>query len=180
MLTVKNTALVVVDVQGKLAQIMDQKEALFANLEKMIKGIQVLEIPIIWTEQVPEKLGPTLPEFSELLTPSTKSIAKSSFSCCGHPPFMEAIQALGRQQVLLTGIETHICVYQTALDLLDSGYEVQVVTDAVSSRTSANKQIGLERMKAAGATLTSTEMALFELLRVAEGPQFKQIAKIVK
>lgn len=180
MLTVKNTALVVVDVQGKLAQIMDQKEALFANLEKMIKGIQVLEIPIIWTEQVPEKLGPTLPELSELLTHSAKPIAKSSFSCCGHPPFMEAIQTLGRRQVLLTGIETHVCVYQTALDLLDSGYEVQVVTDAVSSRTSANKQIGLERMKAAGATLTSTEMALFELLRVAEGPQFKQIAKIVK
>ena len=180
MLTVENTALVVIDVQGKLAQIMDQKEALFANLEKMIKGIQVLEIPIIWTEQVPEKLGPTLPEFSELLTHSAKPIAKSSFSCCGHPPFVEAIQALGRRQVLLTGIETHVCVYQTALDLLDAGYEVQVVADAVSSRTSANKQIGLERMKAAGATLTSTEMALFELLRVAEGPQFKQIAKIVK
>jgi nicotinamidase-related amidase len=81
---------------------------------------------------------------------------------------------------LLTGIETHVCVYQTALDLLKLGYEVQVVTDAVSSRASENKQIGLERMKEAGATLTSTEMALFELLRVAEGPQFKEITKIVK
>jgi nicotinamidase-related amidase len=180
MLNVNNTVLVVIDVQGKLAQLMDEKEALFANLEKIIKGIQVLNIPIIWTEQVPEKLGPTLPQFTELLTGSGSPIAKSSFSCCGHPPFMDALKSLDRNQILLTGIETHVCVYQTALDLLENGYEVQVVTDAVSSRTSANKHIGLGRMKEAGAILTGTEMALFELLRVAEGDQFRQIAKIVK
>ncbi len=172
MLNIDNAALVVIDVQSKLAQLMAEKETLFANLEKIIKGIQVLDIPIIWTEQVPKKLGPTLPEFSELLAQSGDPIAKSSFSCCGHTPFMDALKSLNRNQILLTGIETHVCVYQTALDLLEAGYKVQVVSDAVSSRTNANKQIGLARMKEAGAILTSTEMALFELLRVAEGDLF--------
>ncbi len=180
MLKTDQTVLVVIDVQGKLAQVMHEKEALFANLEKIIKGAQVLGLPLIWTEQAPEKLGPTSPEIAALLASQAKPIAKSSFSCCGHPPFMEALKMLNRRQVLLTGIETHVCVYQTALDLLTAGYEVQVVTDAVSSRTAENKHIGLERMKTAGAALTGVEMALFELLRVAEGPQFKEIAKIVK
>ena len=180
MLTLDNTALVVIDVQGKLAQLMDQKEALFGNLQKLIKGTQVLELPIIWNEQLPEKLGPTTPEIAELLAHSTQPIRKSSFSCCGNPPFMMALQATNRKQVLLAGIETHVCVYQTCLDLLDLGYEVQVVADAVSSRTAENRQIGLSRMQAAGASLTSTETALFELLRVAEGAKFKEITKIVK
>ncbi len=180
MLTLNNTALVVIDVQGKLAQLMTQKEALFENLQKVIKGAQTLELPIIWNEQLPEKLGPTSPEIAELLNQSAQPIAKTSFSCCGNPPFMQALQAAGCKQVLLTGIETHVCVYQTCRDLLDLGYEVQVITDAVSSRTPENRQIGLERMKEAGATMTSTEMALFELLRVAEGPKFKEITKIVK
>ena len=180
MLTLNNTALVVIDVQGKLAQLMSQKETLFENLQKIIKGAQVLELPIIWNEQLPEKLGPTAPEIAQLLTNTTQPIAKSSFSCCASPPFMAGLKATQRKQVLLTGIESHVCVYQTCLDLLNLGYEVQVVTDAVSSRTAENRQIGLERMKEAGATLTSTEMALFELLRVAEGPQFKEITKIVK
>jgi nicotinamidase-related amidase len=180
MLTVNNTVLIVIDVQGKLAEIMDNKEDLFANLERIIKGAQVLNIPIIWTEQVPEKLGPTLPQLSELLAPGSAPIPKSSFSCCGVSSFTDTLQSLGRQQILITGIETHVCVYQTTLDLLAGGYEVQVVADAVSSRTPENRHIGLTRMQDAGAALTSTEMALFELLRVAEGSPFKQIAKIVK
>lgn len=180
MLNIDHTALLVIDVQGKLAQLMHDKEKLFANLARIIKGAQVLEIPIIWTEQVPEKLGQTTPEIAELLTGSATPLPKASFSCCGIPPFMAELQALNRGQLLLTGIETHICLYQTAVDLLNMGYEVQVVADAVSSRTAENKQVGLERIKAAGGIITSTEMALFELLRVAEGEQFRQIAKIVK
>jgi nicotinamidase-related amidase len=180
MLTTDNTALLVVDVQGKLAELMHQRETLFANVQRMIKGAKVLELPVLVTEQVPEKLGATRPEIAEHLAGGTQPIHKSSFSCCGNAVFMEQFKALGRRQVLLTGIETHICVYQTALDLLDLGYEVQLVTDAVSSRTAENRQIGIERMKEAGATLTTTEMALFELLRAAEGPQFKEITKIVK
>jgi nicotinamidase-related amidase len=180
MLTINNTALLVIDVQGKLAQLMDQKEELFANLKKIIKGAQVLELPLIWTEQVPKKLGATTPEIAELLVDSAQPISKASFSCCGVQPFMAALEQLNRRQILVTGIETHICVYQTALDLLAQGYEVHLVVDAVSSRRAENKQIGLDRMNEAGATLTSTEMALFELLRVAEGDKFRQIARIVK
>jgi nicotinamidase-related amidase len=180
MLNVDNTALLVIDVQGKLAQLMHQKESLFANLEKIIRGAQVLEVPIIWTEQVPEKLGQTTPAIAELLVNSAEPISKASFSCCGVQPFMAQLQALDRRQTLMTGIETHICVYQTAVDLLDMGYEVQVVADAVSSRTAENRQIGLDRLNEAGAIITSTEMALFELLRIAEGDKFRQITKIVK
>lgn len=180
MLNLDSSALIVIDVQGKLAQLMYQKEILFANLKRMIKGAQILEIPIVWTEQVPQNLGQTTPEIAELLAKSARPISKSSFSCCGNQPFMETFKSLNRKQILLTGIETHICVYQTALDLLNLGYEVHVVTDAVSSRIAENKQIGLAQIKEAGARLTSTEMALFELLRIAEGDPFKQITKIVK
>lgn len=180
MLTTDNTILLVIDVQSKLAQVMHQREQLFANLERMIKGVQVLELPIILTEQVPEKLGPTRSEIGELFNGDFSPVSKSSFSCCGNAQFMERFKALERQQVLLTGIEAHICVYQTSVDLINLGYEVQLVTDGVASRTPENRAIGINRIKEAGASLTSIETALFELLRVAEGPQFKQISKIVK
>ncbi|NTV45459.1 MAG: hydrolase [Chlorobiales bacterium] len=179
MLTIDNTALIVVDVQGKLAQLMYQKEELYENLKRLIKGAQVLQMPIVLTEQYPKGLGPTVTELSELM-PEVKPIEKITFSCCGNEEFSQELKALGRRQLLLTGIETHICVYQTAMDLLGAGYEVQVVTDAVSSRKRSNKRIGLERMKAAGAIPTTTEMALFELLHIAEGEKFKEISKIVK
>jgi nicotinamidase-related amidase len=103
-----------------------------------------------------------------------------SFSCCQNDRFASALKALNRKQVLIAGIEAHICVYQTAVDLVGLGYEVQVVADAVSSRQIENKEIGLQKMKAFGISLTSVETALFELLKVAEGEQFKKIIKIVK
>lgn len=180
MLTIDNTVLLVIDVQGKLAQLMHNKETLFANLERIIKGARVLNLPIIWTEQVPEKLGETTPAIAALLADLAHPISKSSFSCCGVAPFMAQLEATDRRQVLVTGIESHICVYQTSVDLLAKGFDVQLVIDAVSSRTAENRQLGIERIKAAGGTLTSTEMALFELLRVAEGAPFKEIARIVK
>jgi nicotinamidase-related amidase len=180
MLEIESTALLVIDVQGKLAQIMDQKEMLFANLERMIRGAKVLDLPIIWTEQVPDKLGPTTPAIADLMLDVARPISKSSFSCCGVTPFMDQLRATGCRQVLVTGIETHICVYQTSVDLLTLNYEVQLVTDAVSSRTTTNRELGISRIKEAGATLTSTEMALFELLRIAEGEKFRAIAKIIK
>jgi nicotinamidase-related amidase len=107
-------------------------------------------------------------------------MAKNSFSCCGDPVIMQKLRSFNRQQVLLVGMETHVCVYQTAVDLLNLKYEVQIVADAVSSRTLENKLIGLEKLKPLGAQTTSVEMALFELLRVAEGKKFKEIVQIVK
>ena len=179
MFTIENSVLVIVDVQGKLAQLMYQKDALFENLQKIIRGAQILQVPILWVEQNPKGLGPTIPEVAELLR-DIEPISKLSFSCCANERFMQRLEALGHRQALLAGIETHICVHQTAMDLLQLGYEVQIVTDAVSSRTVENKQIGLEKIRAAGGVLTSVETALFELLRVAKGPKFKELLALVK
>ncbi len=179
MFTVGNTALLVIDVQVKLAHLMYGKEEFVENLRKVIKGAQVLGIPIIWTEQNPRGLGPTIPEIKELL-PDNRPITKFSFSCCGEGDFMEELRRQNRKQILITGIEAHICVYQTAMDLLGLGYEVEVVADAVSSRVAGNKRIGLEKVRDGGGRLTSTETAIFELLRVAEGERFKEILQIMK
>lgn len=179
MLLKENAALVLVDVQSKLFRVMHKKESLLENVQKIIKGAQILEIPILWAEQNPRGLGHTVPEIAQLLL-DISPMSKISFSCCGDGRFMEALSGLSRKQILIAGIETHVCVYQTAADLLNLGYDVQVVVDAVSSRTEDNNKVGLEKIKDAGAALTSVETALFELLKVAEGDRFKAILKIVK
>lgn len=179
MLKTETTVLLLIDIQGKLAQLMHEKALLFDNLQKLVKGIRVLNIPVLWVEQNPTGLGPTIPEITALLT-DLQPIAKMSFSACRNDTFVAALEKAHRRQVLVAGIETHICVYQTAVDLVGMGYEAHVVADAVSSRTPANKAIGLEKMSAAGAALTSVETALFELLAVAQGDAFKAISKIVK
>jgi nicotinamidase-related amidase len=179
MLKTANTVLVIVDVQGKLAGLMSEKQVLFENLQKIIRGVQVLGIPILWLEQNPEGLGPTIPEIADLLA-GIEPIGKLCFSAYKNKRFVKALEVSERNQVLVAGIEAHVCVYQTTMDLLDSGYEVHVVADAVSSRTQENKQVALQKMNGVGVNLTSTEMALFELLEVAEGEQFKQMLNIVK
>jgi len=179
MLEIHDCTLVVVDVQGKLAQLMADKEALFKNIRILIQAAKILEIPILWCQQVPAALGPTVPEIAELLT-GNEPIDKASFSCAGCEPFNAKLEALNRKQVVLCGIETHVCIYQTAMDLLSRDYQLTAVADAISSRTTQNRQIGLDRLAAEGATLASTEMVLFELLKTAEHPQFRQIAKLVK
>ncbi len=179
MLTIDNCIFIIIDVQEALSRVVLNKEAFCENLQKIIKGAQVLEIPIIMTEQNPNSLGPTVDEIRSLL-PEIQPVSKVSFSCCGEKNFIQALNALGRKQALLAGIETHICVYQTAMDLLEMEYEVQVLSDCVASRTAENKTSGLKKMKAHGAEITSAEMVLFELLRVAEGEKFKKISRIVK
>ena len=179
MLKAENTVLIVVDVQGKLAQLMYDKETLFANLQKIIKGIQVLEIPILWAEQNPKGLGPTIPEVADLLT-DNNPMSKIEFSCCRNEDILQALESTGCKQVLLCGIETHVCIFQTAMDLISADYEVEVIAEAVSSRTLANKELALQKMRDKGVSLTSVEMALFELLGAARGDRFKEILKIVK
>ena len=179
MLKTEDVVLLLVDVQGKLARLMHEKEQLFQNLQTLLKGVQLLDVPIIWMEQNPEGIGSTIPEVSDLL-PDVTPISKMSFSCCQNQRFVDALSGMNRKHVLIAGIETHICVYQTTADLLDMGYAVHVVADAVSSRTARNKKIGLQKMKDAGASCTSVETLLFELLRVAEGERFKRMLRIVK
>jgi nicotinamidase-related amidase len=179
MLEIHNCCLVVVDVQGKLAQLMSDKEGLFQNIQILIKAARILRIPILWCQQVPEALGPTVPEIAELLTP-VAPINKASFSCCGAEDFNVKLEALDRKQILLCGIETHVCIYQTAVDLTENGLDVTVIADAVSSRSPENKQNALIRIASEGAHISSTEMVLFELLKTAQHPQFRQIARLVR
>jgi nicotinamidase-related amidase len=179
MLDIENCSLAVVDVQGKLAQLMHGKDALFKNVQILIQAANILDIPILWCQQVPDALGPTVPEIARLLA-DIEPMNKSVFSCCGADHFIGKLNESSRTQVLLCGIEAHICVYQTAADLLVRGFSVNIVADAVSSRTLDNKQIALSRLAAEGARITSVEMALFELLRTAEHPKFRQTAKLIK
>jgi nicotinamidase-related amidase len=179
MLNKDNAILVVIDVQGKLATLMHENEKLFENINRMVKGARVLDIPIIWTEQIPDKLGETVSVIKSELN-GIELLTKKTFSCCGGPGFNEKLNELGRKQIIVTGIETHVCVYQTCMDLLNNNFDVHLVTDAVSSRIETNYHLGVQRIKEAGAILTSVEMSLFEMLKIAEGEQFKQIVKIVK
>jgi hypothetical protein len=177
--SIDKTVALLVDVQGKLARKMCDNETLFDSLEIFIKGMKILGIPIIWMEQIPSKLGPTVDEIQHLMTENT-SIPKDSFSCCSEPVFMEKLNSLSRNQVLVTGIETHICVFQTVRDLIVNGFDVQVVSDCVSSRTQENKAVGLQRIVQAGAHMTSVEMIFFELLQRAQGDHFRQIIHLIK
>lgn len=179
MLSRTTAVLVIIDIQGNLAQAMYNKENLFANAVKLIKGFKAFNLPIIFTEQIPQKLGQTIPQISAELE-GIKPIAKETFSCWADVRFRKETEALSRRHVVILGIESHVCVYQTVLDLIQNGYNIHLVADAVSSRTKENRAIGLNAMKSAGAHLTSTEMVLFELLRTAADPKFKEIFNIVK
>lgn len=179
MLDTAEAALLLVDIQGKLARMMHQSERLFQNLQILIQGARLQELPIVWAEHVPDKLGRTIDEVRNLL-PDHEPLPKNRFSCARDEAILNRLNQLGRRAVVVAGIEAHICVYQTVLDLIALGFHVEVVSDAVSSRTPENLKIGLERMGAAGAHITSVEMVLFELQKVAEGERFRALAKLVK
>jgi nicotinamidase-related amidase len=177
MLTRNNTVLTIIDVQGNLAQVIDLRDIVIENIRKIIKGCQVFDIPILLTEEI--NLGPTIPEIADLI-PETRPIIKVSFSSCGNEEFVKALETLERKQVLLAGMETHVCVYQTAVDLIARGYEVQIIADAVSSRSQHNREIALHKMRDYGVIWTSTEMVLFELLKTAADPTLRNIINLVK
>lgn len=179
MLEIQQCCMTVVDVQGKLAQLMHGKEALFKNIQILIQAAKILDIPILWCQQCPDALGSTIPELTQLLD-ENEPINKSAFSCCGNKHFTDSLRTLARKQVLLCGIETHVCIYQTAVDLLGQDFHVEVIADAVSSRTFENKHIALNRLSAEGAKITCTETVLFELLKTAVHPDFRQIARLIK
>lgn len=179
MLSRTAAVLIMIDFQGNLARAMHDRDNLLANSVKLIRGFQALNLPIIVTEQIPEKLGPTIPQLAQELG-DLMPIPKETFSCWPNRSFHDQLESLTRRHVVLTGIESHVCVYQTALDLLANGYSVHLVTDAVSSRTPENRACGIQAIQNAGAGLTSTEMVLFELLRTAADPKAREIFKIVK
>lgn len=179
MYTADQSVLIVIDIQGKLAALAYDKEKTYKNIQALIKAAQILDIPILWTEQAPEKIGPTIEEIASLLH-YLKPIRKKAFSCYLEKTFIDALKKINRKQIIVAGIETHVCVYQTVADLAAQKYTVQVVADAVSSRTKENKDLALERIRSTGATLTATEMVICELLRTSEHPRFKEVLSLIK
>ncbi len=174
-------ALLVVDIQEKLLPPIWEKDRLVRNAQMLIRLAGILKIPALVTTQYTKGLGNTVPEIAALL-PETPTIDKLMFSCFGSDAFCSMLKRLPGQRttVLLCGMETHICVMQTALGALREGYLVHVAADAVSSRTELNWRIGLERMRAAGAILSSTEMMIYELLRSSGAPAFKELLPYLK
>jgi nicotinamidase-related amidase len=179
MITPRETLLLIIDVQGRLALGVVQSATLATNISKLVRACTILDVPVLLTEQYPKGLGRTIDSIGELL-PGKVPVEKLSFSCCGTSEFMKQLRSFNRNDILVAGIEAHVCVYQTAVDLVEFGYNVHLVTDCVSSRSEENRSLGIGCIEKAGASLTSTEMAVFELLRVAEGERFKAISKIIK
>ena len=183
MLKHENTIFTLVDVQQKLTAVMHNRQELVANLVKLVKGLRLLNIPVIWMEQLPAKMGPTIPELTQLLQDSTP-IEKSSFSCYGSEDYIQTLKKSRCSHVILAGIETHVCIYQTAVELIHNGYTVEVVVDATSSRNPSDKTTAIEKIThpsiSGMATRTTTEMLLFELMSTADHPAFRDILKIVK
>ncbi len=169
--------LLVIDVQERINGVMaDQGHV--SRLETLVDAFRALGLPVIATEQYPKGLGPTLPSLAGRLP--APPLEKATFSCMREPEVAAALEAARSRQVVVTGIETHVCVTQTALDLLHAGFQVQVPHDAVNSRRARDREWALRRMAAAGAVITSTESALFELLERCGTDDFKAISKLVK
>lgn len=175
----KQSALLIIDVQEKINAVMLDREYLLKNMVKLIKGCKILGVPIFMTEQYPKGLGPTEPEIKGALG-DISPMQKMTFSCCGANDLLPVFKKKSVKQVMIGGIEAHVCVQQTALDLLANGYQVHIIRDAVSSRKTTDADAALARLQNSGAVITTAEAALFELLERAGTPQFKEISQLVK
>jgi nicotinamidase-related amidase len=172
----ERAALVVVDVQEAFRKALPSFDGVAESVARLIQGAEAMGVPVLVTEQYPKGLGHTVPEVAEHLPEGTEPIEKVCFSAAE----AEGFDLDGRDQALVCGIETHVCVNQTVLDLLDQEVEVHVAGDAVGSRTDENRELGLHKAERAGAVLTSVETALFELLRGSDAAEFKQVQELVK
>lgn len=177
-----DAVLVVVDVQERLMPVIDGADEVARNVERLIRGAHVLDVPVIVTEQYVKGLGRTIAPVRTALeeTSGYVPIEKTTFSAHGSAEFLTELRSSRRTQVLLCGIETHVCVYQTALDLLGGQHQVYLAVDAISSRAAHNKDLAVRRLSFEGAQLTSTEMALFEMLVTSGTDEFRAISKLVK
>jgi len=180
-LQAEQCALVVVDIQERLLPPIFNKESLVKNSQLLIRLAKILSLPVMVTTQYSKGLGPVVPEIASLLT-EVPAIDKLEFGCFGSDQFRSKLKSLpgNRNTVLLCGMEAHICVMQTALGALNEGYLVHVASDAVGSRAEWNWKVGLDRMRAAGAVISSTEMMMYELLRCSGTPQFKELLQYLK
>jgi nicotinamidase-related amidase len=172
-----DSALLVVDAQVKLLEIIPGHERIIWNIRRLLDAAAVLGVPIAATEQYPDRLSPTVPELKERIGPAPDKLC---FSACVCGDIFEAWKSDSRYRVLLCGIETHVCIMQTALDLAATGYEPYVAVDAVGARYSVDHETALRRMESGGVILTTTETAMFEWCRTAEAPEFKKISALAK
>ncbi len=179
-LDARRTALAVIDVQEAFRRHIPDFAEVAARCALVAHAARLLGVPVIVTEQYPKGLGRTAAEVAAVLPEGFEPIEKTAFSSCGAQEFVARLEAGGVRQVLLCGIEAHVCVNQTAHDLLARGYQVHLLSDCVSSRTAQNRQVGLDKMQRAGALPSSTELALFELMRDARHEQFRAIQKLIK
>jgi len=173
----RDTALLVVDVQGKLITLVPGHRRIIWNIRRLIDGAKTLGVTAAATEQYPKGLGPTVPELAERLGPIA---AKTDFSCCACREILAGWESAGISRVLLAGIEAHVCIQQTAFDLLAAGYSVYLAVDAIGARYEIDYQTALRRMDSAGATLTTTEAALFEWCQRSGTPEFKHLSALVQ
>ncbi len=175
-----STALVLVDVQEKLIGAMAEGPAICERIKIMLQAADLLKLDVIVTEQYPRGLGNTVTELSELYPEKTPVIEKITFSCLGEPEFNKAIQHKPYKTLILMGIEGHVCVFQTALDALNKGFEIIILADTVSSRRTENCQMALAQLQQAGAAVLPTESILFMLMRDSKHPAFREISKLIK
>ncbi|RMF62785.1 MAG: hydrolase [Calditrichaeota bacterium] len=174
-----HTGLLIVDVQQKINAVMLEPERVVKSIVTLISGFRILQLPIWLTEQYPQGLGPTEPAIVEALG-QAQPFQKMTFSCCGSEEVFHALTERSLRQVVLAGIESHVCVLQTALDLLAAGFQIHVPVDAVSSRKELDYRTALTRMSSAGVVLTTVEAVLFELMERAGTAEFKQVARLLK
>ena len=178
-LSLKSTAVLIIDIQKRIFDVMNNKNIVEENTIKLIKGAKSLNIPIYYTEQYPEGLGETLDSIKKEINDS-EAIQKISFSCYGAGDLFNELKSKELSQIIVCGIESHVCVQQTVLDLVANGFQVNLAADAVSSRKKIDYKTSLRRMQFIGVQLTTVESILFELLDVCGTPQFKEILKIIK
>lgn len=181
-LVADRAALVVCDVQERLFHAMDaeHREEVMRNIKMLATSARRLKVPILVTEQYPKGLGHTLQEVMDTLGPGVEPIEKVTFSCCGVEPFLTQLEDSGARHIILTGIEAHVCVLMSALDLIAGGRSVHVVADAVTSRTQGNWRLGIDQLKQAGAVITAAETVLFQLLRQADTDEFRELARLIR
>ena len=173
-------ALVVVDMQEPFLAAIHERERVEANVLLLCRAAQTLEVPVLATVQYAVRMGGVVPAVADVLPAGTEPLDKLCFSCGGSDAFLESLRRTGRSQVLLCGVETHICVSQTAHDLLEAGYQVHVAADAVSSRSLEKHKLGMERIRDAGVRPCAAEAAVYEWLVAAGTPEFKEILKLVR
>ena len=175
----EDTIAVVIDVQKRLYPFISENEKLTENIVRLIKGLKAIGIELLVTVQYTKGLGETIEPVSEALG-EFNAMEKMSFSCCGDNNFIEAVKKSGKKNVIICGIESHVCVLQTVIDLVENGYKPVLIEDCVSSRSLNDKKIAVERMRQEGAIISTYESILFELLAVSGTDTFKEISKIVK